>query len=174
MANIGINGLNIDGFKETFKNLKLTEEEILKAAIKGMRTTALNIAGEAAKIVPRESGTLARSIVVTMGGTPTNSDEIYQNAKHNSDVINKAEAEHREVDPSELKRLVGKAMNKDLLIVSVSANTPYALKQHEDTTLQHKDGQQAKYLEIPFNAKKGELQENIYHELRKVYNKKFS
>lgn len=34
--------------------------------------------------------------------------------------------------------------------VYISFNTPYAVKQHEDLSLQHKDGK-AKYLEDPFN-----------------------
>lgn len=42
--------------------------------------------------------------------------------------------------------------------VYISFNTPYAVKQHEDLTLNHPRGGKAKYLEDPFkrNAKKVE------------------
>lgn len=33
--------------------------------------------------------------------------------------------------------------------VSVSYDTPYAVRQHEDTTLRHDEGRKAKYLEDP-------------------------
>lgn len=36
--------------------------------------------------------------------------------------------------------------------VAISFNTPYAARQHEETTWNHKDGRQAKYLEQPLNA----------------------
>lgn len=34
--------------------------------------------------------------------------------------------------------------------VNISYDTPYALRQHEDMTLQHKNGRQAKFLESAF------------------------
>lgn len=37
---------------------------------------------------------------------------------------------------------------------AVCYDTPYAPKQHEDLTLNHKAGKSAKYLEIPLNAMK--------------------
>lgn len=172
MASKGIKGITIEGFKEEYKRQGLLEEEILKAAIKGLKITAQNIAGEAIKICPKETGTLSRSIVVTMGGTPDNSEEIYQNAKNNSEVINKAKEENKEVDPSELKRIVGKAKNGYPTIVSVSANTPYARRQHEDPTFKHKEGEQAKYLEQPFNQKAPYLEVNVGDEIHKVLKRK--
>ena len=173
MATKGIKGLTIEGFKDFYKNMDLTTEEILKAAIKGTRITALNIAGEAQRICPRETGTLARSIVVTKGGLPSNSEEIYQNAKHNSEVINKAEKEGKEIDPSELKSIVGKAKSGIPTIFSISANTPYALRQHEDGSLKHKEGQQAKYLEIPFNRiVEQSFESNINNEIYKAMRRK--
>lgn len=37
----------------------------------------------------------------------------------------------------------------DRLEVTVSFNTPYAARQHEELTWQHDEGRQAKYLEAP-------------------------
>jgi hypothetical protein len=36
--------------------------------------------------------------------------------------------------------------------VAVSFDRPYAVRQHEDLTLRHDDGKQAKYLEDPMNS----------------------
>lgn len=128
MANTGISGLNIDGFREIYKAMGLVEEEITKAAIKGMKVTAQNILGESKKIVPVDTHTLQES-----GHIKT--DTIKQ-------------------------------------ITTISYNTPYALKQHEDPNLNHPKGGEAKYLEKPFNEKKGELEINIGNEIHKVLQKK--
>lgn len=50
----------------------------------------------------------------------------------------------------------------------ISYNTPYALKQHEDPTLKHPNGGEAKYLERPFNEKSGQLKEFVETEIDKV------
>ena len=61
MATKGIKGFNIEGLKEVYKNLDITEEEIIKAALKGQKLLAQNILGESQKIVPVDTGTLKRS-----------------------------------------------------------------------------------------------------------------
>lgn len=38
--------------------------------------------------------------------------------------------------------------------VAVSYDRPYAVKQHEDLTLRHDDGRQAKYLEQPMSTER--------------------
>ena len=127
MANKGIKGFKIDGLKEVYKDLQLTEEEIIKAALKGQKTLAQNILGESQKLVPVDTGTLKRS---------------------------------------------GNIQTEDN-ITTISYNTPYALKQHEDATLNHPNGGEAKYLERPFNEKAGELesyiQTEVYKTLRRNY-----
>jgi len=57
--------------------------------------------------------------------------------------------------------------------VTISYNTPYARKQHEDNTLNHPRGGQAKYLERPFNEKAGEAESYIANELQKKLRKKY-
>ena len=170
MANKGAKGLEITGFKEIYKNMGLLEEEILKGAVKGLKITAQNIAGEARRIVPRDTGTLSNSIVVTRGSAPTNSDEIYRIAQNNAMV------EQRIKDgienPGVIEKMVVQSTNKQDLKVSISANTPYALKQHEDATLNHPNGGEAKYLERPFNEKAGELEVNIGNEINRILRKK--
>lgn len=160
MSSVGVEGLKIDGLKEAYIKLGLVEDEIIKAAVKGLKLTALNIEGEAQKLAPRDTGTLARSICTTVGGVPTNSDEIYERAKNNSNDVNFGG------DTTELKRIAGKAQFKEKTIVTVSANTPYARRQHEEHS------SKAKYLERPFNEKKGELENAIQNEIYKVLKKK--
>ena len=57
--------------------------------------------------------------------------------------------------------------------VTISYNTPYARKQHEDNTLNHPRGGQAKYLERPFNEKSGEAETYIADALQKKLRKKY-
>ena len=59
-----VKGVKIDGFKETYKNLGLLEEEIEKAALKGVRKLAEVILGESQKLVPVDTGTLKDSGLV--------------------------------------------------------------------------------------------------------------
>ena len=123
-----VKGIKIDGFKETYKNLGLLEEEIEKAAMKGVRKLANNILAESQKLVPVDTGTLKDSGAIS-------SD------KKNS-------------------------------IVTISYNTPYARKQHEDNTLNHPKGGQAKYLERPFNEKSGDLEKIVGDSIHKVLQRK--
>lgn len=135
MANKGSIGIDIKGFKEIYKNLNITEEQITKAAIKGMKITAQNILGESLKLVPIDSGTLQKS----------------GNVK----------------------------VNQDALTTTISYNTPYALKQHEDGSLDHSESikkheqGEAKYLERPFNEKKGELENNVGDAIFKTLEKNY-
>lgn len=55
--------------------------------------------------------------------------------------------------------------------VTISYNTPYALKQHEDGSLKHPRGGEAKYLERPFNEKAGQAENFIGNELYKAMTK---
>lgn len=49
----------------------------------------------------------------------------------------------------------------DSLQSAVYYDTPYAIRQHEDTTLTHKNGRQSKYLETPFKRYESKLQKII-------------
>ena len=51
--------------------------------------------------------------------------------------------------------------------VYISFNTPYAIKQHEDLTLQHTDGG-PKYLENPFNRNKDAVQRLVGDRVRNI------
>ena len=162
-----IKGIKIDGFKETYKNLGLLEEEIEKAAMKGVRKLANNILAESQKIAPRDTGTLRHSGVVTNGGAPTNFDEIYRLAKA------KAEAEKTGVAITDKELLSIRAKGEKIpLTVTISYNTPYARKQHEDNTLNHPKEGQAKYLERVFNEKSRIAENLVGDSIHKVLQRK--
>lgn len=153
VATKGIKGFDIKGLKEVYKDLDITEEEIIKAARKGIKILGQNIAGEAQKICPVDTGTLRRSIVVS-NGSVTNSNDVYKQAKDGN--------EHPNVQDT-----------KDPNTVVISANTPYALKQHEDPTLNHPRGGEAKYLERPFNEKVQDIENFIGTEVYKAVRRKY-
>lgn len=123
-----IKGIKIDGFKETYKNLGLLEEEIDKAALRGVKKLADVILGESQKLVPVDTGTLKESGAIST--------------------------------------------DKKAQIVTISYNTPYARKQHEDNTLNHPKGGQAKYLEQPFNEKSKEIEIYVGESINKLLRKK--
>lgn len=49
---------------------------------------------------------------------------------------------------------------------AVSFDTPYAVKQHENTNYRHKKGRKAKYLETPLNGNKDKFQQIVAAALR--------
>lgn len=50
----------------------------------------------------------------------------------------------------------------------VSFDTPYAVVQHEDLTLHHANGRQAKYLETPWRENDAKIQEIIGMHIRQA------
>ena len=50
---------------------------------------------------------------------------------------------------------------------AVAYDTPYAVRQHEDMTLRHAPGRQAKYLEQPLNSEGGTVWELVAASIRR-------
>lgn len=121
-----------------------------EAAIKAGRTAMEDILTAAIDEAPLLSGTMRRSGTVTVGGLPPDPNDIYESAK--------AGADQKGTFPGEL------GSEK---VIYGSFNTPYAIKQHEDMGLRHKDGK-AKYLEDPFNRKKAGAVSHIKAEVNKA------
>lgn len=48
------------------------------------------------------------------------------------------------------------------------AASAYALKQHENLSYRHKEGQQAKYLEEPVKARQEKLSQNIQRRMQRI------
>lgn len=55
--------------------------------------------------------------------------------------------------------------------VYVSFNTPYAVKQHEDLTLNHPRGGKAKYLEDPYKRKATNIAKLVQNRIEQVLEK---
>lgn len=79
--------------------------------------------------------------------------------------------ESRKLVPLEegtLERSGTVVVDESELTATVAYDTPYAVVQHEDMTLQHASGRQAKYLEQPMNSERDTMRDIIAAELRRA------
>lgn len=53
--------------------------------------------------------------------------------------------------------------------VAVGYDTPYAIRQHEDMTLNHKNGRQAKFLETAAKNNRKKIQTYIQEQLKRAF-----
>lgn len=70
------------------------------------------------------------------------------------------------IEEGELSRSGVASVDADELTSAVSFDTPYAVVQHEDLTLNHDDGRQAKYLEQPMESESGEVAQLVADAIR--------
>ncbi|MEV4457013.1 minor capsid protein [Microbispora sp. NPDC049633] len=76
----------------------------------------------------------------------------------------------RELVPIEegtLERSGVASVDEDELRAAVSYDTVYAVRQHEDLTLKHDEGRQAKYLEEPMQSERGTMLDIVAAEVRR-------
>lgn len=76
----------------------------------------------------------------------------------------------RELVPHEegtLERSGVASVDEAGLRAAVSFDTPYAVRQHEDLTLKHDEGRQAKYLEEPMMTERDKIGEIVAAEIRR-------
>lgn len=126
--------------------MKDTFDKVEKLAMKGLKQGGEVVAGEAMQEAPVLSGTLKRSICVTEGGTP-NAEYVHQIAQ--SDKTNRTE-------PLLLDS------QGDELAVYVSANTPYAHKQHEQNR------NHSKFLEKGLQKVQSRIPQLVERQLKKL------
>lgn len=122
-------------------------EKVEKLALKGLKKGGEFVGGEAMKEAPVLSGTLKRSICVTEGGTP-NAEYVHQIAQGGSNNTNK---------PLVLDEAQGQELS-----VYVSANTPYAHKQHEQNR------NHSKFLEKGLQKVQNRIPQLVEMELKKL------
>ena len=115
--------------------IRKVDEKLRNAGIKAMRIEMEQILTEAIDLTPIDTGTLRRSGTVSVGELPP--FVLVHQA---------AEAGSRTRYPEPLS---------ESTVVYISFNTPYAKRQHEEL-LNHPRGGQAKYLEQPFESRKGD------------------
>ena len=78
--------------------------------------------------------------------------------------------ESRQVVPIEegtLSRSGATDVDETLLVATVSYDTPYAVRQHEELAWHHDAGRHAKYLELPLNNTRDQQNQIIAQEIRK-------
>lgn len=119
-----------------------------QAAMEGLLDGADLILHEAVNEAPLDKGTLRMSGTITIGGLP-DPDAVYEAAESGRSMNNVVEEVGRE--PA----------------VYVSFNTPYAIVQHENLSLNHKVGK-AKYLEDPYKRLIGEVNKLVAQNIRKA------
>jgi hypothetical protein len=71
------------------------------------------------------------------------------------------------LDESPLQQSGTASVDPSALRGAVSYDTPYAVRQHEDMTLRHAPGRQAKYLEQPLNSESGTVWELVAARIRR-------
>lgn len=63
------------------------------------------------------------------------------------------------IDEGTLANSGNTSVDKNTKTASVYFDTSYAVRVHEDTTIRHKNGRRAKYVETPFKANQTKIQE---------------
>lgn len=76
--------------------------------------------------------------------------------------------QHVPIEEGTLSRSGHVSEDDQHLRVAVSYDTPYAVVQHEDMTLNHDAGRTAKYLENAFNSQLGTVRDHLAAQIRKA------
>lgn len=71
------------------------------------------------------------------------------------------------IEEGTLERSGTASVDEAALRGAVSYDTPYAVRQHEDLTLRHDQGREAKYLESAFEGERDTVAEIIAAEIRR-------
>lgn len=122
-------------------------DKVEKLAMQGLKKGGQVVAGEAMKEAPVLSGTLKRSICVSEGGLP-NAEDVHQKAL--TDSTNRSQ-------PLTLEETQGGELS-----VFVTANTPYAKRQHEENK------NHSKYLERGLQKVQDRIPKLVEKELKKL------
>lgn len=118
-------------------------QEVLNASMKALKQAGFAVASEARRKAPVLSGTLRRSICVSEGNLP-DLEQTFEKAKTEKLKEEKASGSSREI------------------AVYISANTPYAHKQHEENK------EKSKFLEKALQENSGKVEKYVKQELKKL------
>lgn len=127
---------------------KEVSDEIREKAGKATWKFAEAILTNANQNIPHNNGTMERSGIVTQGGLSGNPNQIF------------TQAEARQWP----KKNYSFDFKKEPVFY-ISYNTPYAIKQHEDTTLYHSEGE-AKWLEKTAKSMSNKLEGYVAKEMK--------
>lgn len=123
------------------RNLDLYDEKSVQAATQAMVENTEDLLSKSMRIVPHDEGILEGS-----GSARVQNVEV---AKGSPDDAMIQTGEAPAVRPG------------SVITGQVSYNTPYAARQHEELSYEHKPGRQAKYLETPLKAMFRRYTQNI-------------
>jgi len=132
---------------------KWYDDKVEKEREKAGRATwkaAEALLGNANNIIPHDEGTLEQSGIVTQEGLSGRPESIYAQAKAKQWPKNNFKFDFKKKP-----------------IFYISYNTPYAIKQHEDTTLNHRGQGQAKWLEKTSKSMSSKIEGWIAKEMKK-------
>lgn len=132
--------------KVDFVNTLALQEKYIKAGMKGLKKVGEMVATGAKDYAPIKNGFIRMSIQVS------ESPEVdYYDEEGNQSKINLTDSD-------------------DENVIYISANTPYALKQHESVEFNHPNGGEDHYLEKPFDqiATNQRIQKEVAEEIGKV------
>jgi hypothetical protein len=133
--------LNFEGIDDVCNNLDLYDEKAVKAATHAMVENAEALLGKSMRIVPHDKGMLEGS-----GSAKVQNEEI----AHGTD------------DGKMIQTGKAPSVRPGAVITgTVSYNKPYAARQHEELSYEHKEGRQAKYLEQPLREFVRQFAQNI-------------
>lgn len=121
--------LVMEGLDETIDGFDMWEREVTDAATHAMVENTEALLGKSMRIAPIDEG-------IMIGSASAKVQEI-EIAHGNNDGSISHTGQPPRVSPG--ATITGE----------VSYNTPYAARQHEELSYQHKEGKQAKYLEMP-------------------------
>jgi hypothetical protein len=135
-------------------NFDLYDEKSVEAATFAMIENVESLLGKSMRIVPHDEGHLEGS-----GSAKVNNVIIAQGK----------ETDNADADPIiELTGNQPKASPGSVIEGVVSYNKPYAARQHEELSYNHKEGRQAKYLESPLKEFVREFCQNIADAVKNV------
>lgn len=127
-------------------NGRAVTDEVMKAAMKGLKVSATVAAGNAQQACPELSGTLKRSITVSEGG-----------AVNENTAFTKARISGNKNKPNIEEQVQGEE-----LAYYISANTPYAHYQHENNKAN------PKFLEKGLQAEAPNVSKRVNRELKNL------
>ena len=130
-----------EGIEEMNERFERMDQATAKNAVHAMVENTESLLGKSMRIAPLAEGTMIGSA---------------------SARVNQIEVAHGTKDGTPIST-GGKPSAKpgQAIAGEVSYNTPYAARQHEDLTLKHLPGKQAKYLEQPLKENVTKYMENL-------------
>jgi hypothetical protein len=140
--------LTVEGIDETIEGLDLYDQKAINAAKHAMVENTEDLLGKSMRIVPHDEGMLEGSGSARVQG---------QEVAHGSD-------DGKMIQSGKAPRVLPGAT----ITGTVSYNKPYAARQHEELSYQHKEGRQAKYLETPLKEMAKKYAKNIADAIKDV------